>query len=135
MLEKWGSNPITKITGALAYNNEDLIDSTTVENLKQITGIDNTSFLKEVVNLYSKQTPQIISDIKTHWKNNEIQKLILSVHNLRGSSINMVAKMIPEMSKNIETKCRKGDMGEIGNDIEKLEYVYQRTINEYKKLV
>lgn len=135
MLEKWGSNPITKITGAVAYNNEDLIDSNTVENLKQITGIDNTSFLKEVVNLYSKQTPQIISDIKTHWKNNEIQKLILSVHNLRGSSINMGAKMIQEMSKNIEAKCRKGDMGEIGNDIEKLEYVYQRTINEYKKLV
>lgn len=135
MLEKWGSNPITKVTGAVAYNNEDLIDSNTVDNLKQITGIDNTSFLKEVVNLYSKQTPQIISDIKTHWKNNEIQKLILSVHNLRGSSINMGAKMIQEMSKNIEAKCRKGDMGEIENDIEKLEYVYQRTINEYKKLV
>ncbi len=135
MLEKWGSNPITKITGAVAYNNEDLIDSNTVENLKQITGIDNTSFLKEVVNLYSKQTPQIISDIKNHWKNNEIQKLTLSLHNLRGSSINMGAKMIQEMSKNIEAKCRKGDMGEIGNDIEKLEYVYQRTINEYKKLV
>lgn len=135
MLEKWGSNPITKVTGAVAYNNEDLIDSTTVDNLKQITGIDNLSFLKEVVNLYSKQTPQIISDIKTHWKNNEIQKLILSVHNLRGSSINMGAKMIQEMSKNIEAKCRKGDMGEIGKDIEKLEYVYQRTINEYKKLV
>ncbi len=135
MLEKWGSNPITKITGAVAYNNEDLIDSNTVENLKQITGIDNMSFLKEVVNLYSKQTPQIISDIKNHWKNNEIQKLTLSLHNLRGSSINMGAKMIQEMSKNIEAKCRKGDMGEIGNDIEKLEYVYQRTINEYKKLV
>ncbi|MBS1494527.1 MAG: response regulator [Bacteroidetes bacterium] len=135
MLEKWGSNPITKVTGALTYNNDDLIDTSTVENLKQITGIDNLSFLKEVVNLYSKQTPQLISDIKKHWKNNEIQKLILAVHNLRGSSINMGAKLIQEISKNIEAKCRKGDMGEIGNDIEKLEYVYQRTINEYKKLV
>jgi signal transduction histidine kinase/DNA-binding response OmpR family regulator/HPt (histidine-containing phosphotransfer) domain-containing protein len=135
MLEKWGSNPITKVTGAIAFSNNDLIDSETVSNLKQITGIDNLSFLKEVVNLYSKQTPQLISDIKKHWKDNEIQKLILCVHNLRGSSINMGAKMIQEMSKNIEAKCRKGDMGEIENDIEKLEYVYQRTINEYKKLV
>jgi len=135
MLEKWGSNPITKVTGALTYNHDDLIDLATVENLKQITGIDNLSFLKEVVNLYSKQTPQIISDIKKHWKDNEIQKLTLSLHNLRGSSINMGAKMIQELSKNIEAKCRKGDMGEIGKDIEKLEYIYQRTINEYKKLV
>ena len=135
MLKKWGSNPITKVTGALTYNHDDLIDSATVDNLKQITGIDNLSFLKEVVNLYSKQTPQIISDIKMHWKDNEIQRLILSLHNLRGSSINMGAKMIQELSKNIENKCRKGDMGEIENDIEKLEYVYQRTINEYKKLV
>ncbi len=135
MLEKWGSNPITKVTGALTYNNEDLIDSNTVNNLKQITGIDNKSFLTEVINLYSKQTPQIISDIKKHWKNNDMQKLILSLHNLKGSSINMGAKMIQELSKNIETRCRKGDMGEIGNDIERLEYIYQRTINEYKKLV
>lgn len=135
MLEKWGSNPITKITGALTYNNEDLIDSNTVNNLKQITGIDNKSFLTEVINLYSKQTPQIISDIKKYWSNNDIQKLILSLHNLKGSSINMGAKMVQELSKNIETRCRKGDMGDIANDIERLEYIYQRTINEYKKLV
>lgn len=136
MLEKWGSNPITKVTGALTYNNDDLIDFNTVENLKQITGIyDNTPFIEEVVNLYSKQAPQIISDIKKYWKNNEIQKLILAVHNLRGSSINMGAKMIQELSKNIEAKCRKGDVSELDNDIDKLEYVFQRTISEYKKLV
>lgn len=103
--------------------------------MKQITGIDNKSFLTEVINLYSKQTPQIIADIKKHWKNDDIQKLILCLHNLRGSSINMGAKMIQDLSKNLETRCRKGDMGEIGNDIERLEYIYQRTINEYKKLV
>lgn len=135
MLEKWGSNPITKVTGAIAYDGEDLIDFSTVENLKKITGIDNVSFLSEVVNLYAKQTPQLILDIKKHWKECEIQKMILSIHNLRGSSINMGAKLVQELSKNIENKCRKGDLGEIGNDIEKLEYVYQRTINEYKKLV
>jgi len=135
MLEKWGSNPITKVTGALTYNNDDLIDFNTVENLKQITGIYNTSFIEEVVNLYSKQTPQLISDIKQYWKNNEIQKIILAVHNLKGSSINMGAKMIQELSKNIEAKCRKGDVSELDTDIDKLEYVYQRTISEYKKLV
>lgn len=135
MLEKWGNNPITKVTGAVAYNNEDLIDFNTVENLKQITGIYNTSFIEEVVNLYSKQTPIVISDIKKYWKTNEIQNLILALHNLKGSSINMGAKMIQEMSKNIEAKCRKGDVNDLDKDIEKLEYVFQRTISEYKKLV
>lgn len=135
MLEKWGNNPITKVTGAVAYNNEDLIDFNTVENLKQITGIYNTSFIEEVVNLYSKQTPLVISDIKKYWKTNEIQNLILALHNLKGSSINMGAKMIQEMSKNIEAKCRKGDVNDLDKDIEKLEYVFQRTISEYKKLV
>jgi len=135
ILEKWGKNPITKVTGALSYSDEDLIDFETVNNLKSITGIDDTSFINEVVNLYSKQAPKIITDIKHYWRNKDVQNLMLCSHNLRGASINMGAKMIQELTKNIENKCHKGDFSEIGNDIEKLEYIYERTINEYKKLV
>ena len=134
-LEKWGKNPITKVTGALSYTNEDLIDFETVKNLKEITGIDDTSFITEVVNLYSKQAPKIISDIRRCWQKNDLQALVLSSHSLRGASMNMGAKLIQELTKNIENKCHKGDVAEIGKDIEKLEYIYERTINEYKKLV
>lgn len=135
MLEKWGSNPITKITGRIAYDNQDLIDFETVENLKKITGIDSASFIKDVVSLYSEQTPVILGEIKKCWKENNVHGMILALHNLKGSSINMGAKMIQEMSKSIEAKCRKGDLMEIGSDLEKLDYIYQRTISEYKKLV
>lgn len=49
MLEKWGSNPITKITGAVAYNNAKiLLIQTQLKILNRLRELITRHFLKKL---------------------------------------------------------------------------------------
>jgi HPt (histidine-containing phosphotransfer) domain-containing protein len=112
----------------------DLIDSSIVQNLIDLGGDDGKDFLKEIVDLYIQQYPELYNSIKNGAENNQSVEMYQSAHALKGASLNIGAKEIASICKQIELKGKANDMTQIPELIVLLENVYPITINEIKKL-
>ncbi len=118
----------------MAYTKEDLIDSTIIDNLIDLGGDDGKGFLKEIIDLYIQQYPELFGSIKSSALKNDNVTMYQSAHALKGASLNIGAKELASVYKKIELKGEEGDMSQIPELIELLEKVYPLTIEELNKL-
>lgn len=118
----------------MEYTKDNLIDFTMVQNLVELGGDDGKEFLKEIVDLYIAQYPELFSSMKNSSLKNDNVQMYQSAHTLKGASLNIGAKEIASLCKQIELKGKENDMEQIPELINTLEVVYPLTINELKKL-
>jgi HPt (histidine-containing phosphotransfer) domain-containing protein len=118
----------------MEYTKDTLIDFSMVNNLIELGGDDGKEFLKEIIDLYIGQYPELFEGIKSNALNNENVPMYQSAHALKGASLNVGAKEIASICKEIEMKGKENDMTQIPELIKTLEIVYPLTINELKKL-
>lgn len=118
----------------MEYTSDDLIDFTVVQNLIELGGDDGKAFLKEIIDLYIAQYPELFDSIKNGANNNDIVSMYQSAHALKGASLNVGAKILSSLCKQIELKGKANDMTQISDLIKELEIVYPLTISELCKL-
>jgi HPt (histidine-containing phosphotransfer) domain-containing protein len=118
----------------MAYTKEDLVDFAIVDNLIELGGDDGKGFLKEIIDLYIQQYPELFESIKTSAGKNESVTMYQSAHALKGASLNIGAKELASICKQIELKGKAGDMSQIPELIEVLDKVYPLTMAELNKL-
>ncbi|MBI5402461.1 MAG: Hpt domain-containing protein [Ignavibacteriae bacterium] len=118
----------------MAYTKEDLIDVAIVNNLIELGGDDGKAFLNEILDLYVEQYPQLFESIKSNAGKNEMVEMYQSAHALKGASLNIGAKEMASICKQIELKGKSGDMTQIPELIDLLGKVYPVTLEELKKL-
>ncbi len=119
----------------MEYTKDDLIDFSMVQNLIELGGEDGKGFLKEIIGLYIEQYPELFNKIKSCALNNEIVEMYQSAHALKGASLNIGAKEISSLCKQIELKGKANDMSGIPELIKTLEIAYPLTINELNKFI
>lgn len=119
----------------MGYTYDDLIDSSIIQNIIELGGEDGKDFLKEIIELYIGQYPELLEGIKDNAQKNENVPMWQSAHALKGASLNIGAKEIASICKEIEMKGKANEMGNIQELIAKLENIYPLTINELKKLI
>lgn len=73
-----------------------------IENIRNLSRKINKNLLNELVTLYSKTTPQIVEDMKSHLENESFQDLGMIAHSLKSSSANLGLVTIAEHAKAIE---------------------------------
>ena len=115
------------------YSREDLIDMQIINGLIDLGSGEEKSFIKEIIELYIQQAPGYINDIKTSYNEKDAQKMSKTAHTLKGASLNVGAKLLSELCKNIEMKCKNNDLSNIDDILTELEEVYNFTINELYK--
>ena len=113
---------------------DNLIDFTIIQNLIDLGGDDGKDFLKEIVDLYVQQYPELYCGIKNGAETNQPVEMYQSAHALKGASLNIGAKEIASICKQIELKGKANDMNQIPELIISLENIYPVTIDELKKL-
>jgi len=127
-------NSLNKTDKIMDLSNEDILDMNMIQNLKDLGGDDDTSFLKEVIDLYLNQAPGLLNDIRTAANGGIPSKLSQASHALKGASLNIGAKKFSEICKTLELKGRNNEMTGLEILLKELDECFIITSDELKKL-
>jgi len=112
-----------------------LIDWNIVNGLIELGEEDGKSFLKEVINIYISQYPELFSAMKKGFEQAQAKEMTLNAHSLKGASLNIGAIQLAEVCREIEMKGRNNDFSGVDRLIEKVNNVYNLTIEEFQKFL
>lgn len=118
----------------MEYTKDNLIDTSIVQNLIDLGGDDGKGFLKEIIDLYTDQYPELFNNIRNGSLKNDAVLMYQSAHALKGASLNIGAKELAVLCKEVELKGKANDMSGIQELISEIEKVYPMTMDELKKL-
>ncbi len=119
--------------GEKHYSNADLVDNTVVNRLIDMAD-DDTDFLKNLVELFIRQADESIEELRTLSEGNNYDAIFQAAHKLKGSSLNLGAKLLTDFCKKMEESARRKDKQSIENNMSTIRPVYDATVSIYKKL-
>ena len=93
------------------------VDTTSLEMLKEIIGDD----LKEILLRFIETSVETLQQIKQALKDNNADNLQLHAHTLKGSSANIGATILPELSFKLEKKGIEGIAQDLDTEIVNVE--------------
>ncbi|MBK9424869.1 MAG: PAS domain S-box protein [Bacteroidetes bacterium] len=99
ILQKWSSN--LNRNNKSAYTKEELIDEKLYQRLQEMAD-DDTSFLTNLTELFKKQSEDSIHDIQKYYAAGNLKELGQAAHKLKGSSLNLGARLLAEKCKELE---------------------------------
>jgi len=108
-----------------------MLDSDIIYGLKKLDGNNDFS---EVIKLYTDLAPELISEIKSSYRLNNIAGLKSSASNLKRISLNLGANRLAEICLRVESLNGNHSKEELQNLIERLENIYKLTFEELKKV-
>jgi HPt (histidine-containing phosphotransfer) domain-containing protein len=118
----------------MSLTKEDLIDFNIIQGLKDLGGDDGDEFLKEIIDLYKEQYPILLRQIKNFLDNKDYENLSKSAHALKGASLNIGAKELASVCKNIEINAKTDITEGYSELITNLESIHSLTFDEIDKL-
>jgi len=113
----------------------EILDMNIIQNLKDLGGENDSSFLKEVIDLYLDQAPGLLNDIKNAAKDKNPLKMSQSAHALKGASLNIGAKKFSEVCKTLEFKGKNNDLENVNSLLTEMDESYLITSDVLRKLV
>lgn len=99
ILQKWSPN--LKRNNQITYTKEELIDEKLYQRLQEMAD-DDASFLINLVELFKKQSEDSIHDIQKYYASGNLKELSQAAHKLKGSSLNLGARLLAEKCKALE---------------------------------
>ena len=85
-------------------------------------------FLTQVMNLFLSQAPQSILEIIESYRSENYAAMWQSAHKLKGTCINMGAKRLGEICRQIEIKGKNMQLTNLKEYVSELEHVYKLTV-------
>ena len=104
-----------------------LLDLSTIENLKSLGNEGDTPFINTIVELYFQESERLINEITENSKQNSFHQLQMNAHTLKGSSANIGAVAFSAICKEIEFCCRDNVTDNISELIAKAEECFLQT--------
>ncbi|MGB9696637.1 MAG: Hpt domain-containing protein [Ignavibacteria bacterium] len=112
-----------------------LIDWDIVNGLMELGEEDGKSFVKEIIDLYISQYPELFDGMQRGYQQAQAKEMTLNAHSLKGASLNIGALQLAEICREIEMRGRNNDFSGVDSLIEEVENVYNLTIEEFKKFL
>ncbi|MCE1166177.1 MAG: response regulator, partial [Bacteroidetes bacterium] len=131
IIKKWSENLKAKKTESRNIKSSLMLDSEIIFGLKQLN--ENSNF-KEVISLYMELAPELISEIKKSFRNNNLQSIKKASSNLRRISHNLGANRLAEVCIMVESLNGNNTKEELESLIERLDNIYKLTQEELKKI-
>jgi PAS domain S-box-containing protein len=135
MIRKWKStvqkSPSSWIPEAAPVM---LIDQDAIKRLMDIGRQTDPGFLQQVLDMFTAQTPGILKSIRDSFENNTLETVWQQAHKLKGTSLNIGARRLGEICRQIEMQGRNGRIEGLDELITQLEPAYKATIKELKNL-
>jgi response regulator RpfG family c-di-GMP phosphodiesterase len=129
-LQRWGTICATGVdTSFFAKSNQDaidsILDSAVIAELKEMPPADGVSMLDEIVDLFLQSAPEHIHIIGQHL--HEPESLSFHAHALKSMSLNLGAKKMVEISKQLELLGRAKTLEKAPALFRELEKSFERT--------
>ncbi|MBL0343022.1 MAG: response regulator [Bacteroidetes bacterium] len=137
MIFKWiGNHPTTDNSNSknpITSSVDILIDMKLFNRLVEM-GNDDTEFMKQLITLYAEQSKDSISIIENAVSKNDFEGIGQAAHKLKGSSLNLGAKQVAEICKQMEIAASEKIPTENEKMVADLKTIYQLTIDQLKAL-
>ncbi|MFZ4589775.1 MAG: response regulator [Ignavibacteria bacterium] len=108
-----------------------MLDSDIIYGLKQLDGNNDFS---DVIKLYTDLAPELISEIRSSFKNNNIGNLKSAASNLKRISLNLGANRLAEICFKVESLNGNNSKEELQSLIERMDNIFRLTFEELKKI-
>jgi len=117
----------------MEYSREVLLDMNIIQSLKELGGEDD--FFKEILDLYCQQYPELYKNIQHSFSIKNYDSLSKYAHALKGASLNIGAKELAEICKNVEINSKNGLYDGLESLILKIDSVKKITLDEMQSLL
>ena len=139
MLKKWAGkdHPEMKNNNQTAYTKgipDTLLDQTSIQRLMDIGKQTDPGFLQQVLDMFMKQAPADIEEIRKSLEAGDFTALWKVAHKLKGTSLNIGALRLSAICKELEKKGRNLETAGLYGLVMQLETDYRSTIAELKNL-
>jgi len=128
-LEKWGAGRRKTDTSFLARPKplpaEQFLDNSIIAELREMPPSDGISMLRELVDLFLEGVPQRIAQINQSL--NDPPQLAFHSHALKSMSLNLGAKRIVELARQMEELGLSGNVQAVAPLLEELEAAFAQT--------
>ncbi len=139
VLRKWvgkhspGMKNTTQVSGAKGIPDA-LVDQSSIQRLMDIGKQTDPGFLQQVLDMFMKQAPADIDEIKKALDAGDFTTLWKMAHKLKGTSLNIGALRLSAVCREIEKKGRNLETNGLLGLVMQLETDYKSTITELKNL-
>jgi len=143
MIEKWGMDKKLKKTSmkpnpvvqpANAAPELELMDQNAIDRLKDINQKVDPAFLSQVITMFTSQAPAMIEEILQAEQKGDLTRMSQTAHKLKGSCLNLGAKQLAELCKQIEINSKGNSVSKLPPLTSALKEVYSETENALKKI-
>lgn len=138
MIRKWTGSKRQESTQAARekLNGKDnlLLDQEAIRRLVDIGKQTDPGFLQQVLDMFMTQAPVSIREIINCADNGNYEKMWKAAHKLKGTSLNIGAKKMGDICRQIEIKGRNLEISGLRELARKLQGEYDKTIDELKSL-
>lgn len=126
-LIKWGKEIRAEREMRKMRFSKSFLDMDVVNGLKEI---GDKTFVDDMVKLYIDQSVDLINSIRENSAKSNFERVFLDTHSLKGSSLNLGARDIAELCRQIETKIKEVDTPGLMYLIKELEKTFESTREE-----
>lgn len=126
----FGTDTVTRMKNEKRTVNPDIFNVDTL--LERV--FDDKDLLNELIILFFKDTPVLISSLKTYYKAGDIKQVQNTAHTIKGMAGNFSAESLQKIAFQLEQACRSGDLNKAGLLIDTVEMEFDRLTREIKKL-
>jgi len=126
-LIKWGKEIRAEREMRKMRFSKSFLDMDVVNGLKEI---GDKGFVDDMVKLYIEQSVDLINSIRENSAKSNFERVFLDTHSLKGSSLNLGARDIAELCRQIETKIKEVDTPGLMYLIKELEKTFENTKEE-----
>jgi len=142
MLKKWLPNESTEITQPVTEDNSTLATVNKTENEHIVFDYDDMSkrlmndqdLMKSIAEMFYQDLVIEIEELKVSIKNNDIKQAAAIMHIIKGSASNVGGKALTALAFDMEMASKSGNLLEIKENIEQLEYEFNRLKLAMKKV-
>ncbi|MBL7924512.1 MAG: PAS domain S-box protein [Bacteroidia bacterium] len=111
-----------------------LINQSAIQRLMDIGKQTDPGFLQQVLEMFMKQAPENIEEIKQGLDRGDLTAMWKAAHKLKGTCLNIGAARLSEVCRDIERKGRNLEIAGLHGLCMQLENDYRATVTELKNL-
>ncbi len=107
-----------------------LIDKTTFEELKQISGEE---FINELIDAFLDDAPNMIQNMQSALETRDVESFRRNAHSMKSNANTFGAMDLGVLAKELEFMAKENNL-DIGNRLEILKEAYEKVAEELKEM-
>lgn len=130
-LKKW----LPAGPGDTRHHGQDAIDTTSLDNIRNLRGVGGDKMVRRVVDLYLESSSTLVEDLCSGLSQGNAEAVRQDAHALKSSSLNVGACALATLSRELEDMGRSGELTDTDRYRVELDRLYPRTVLALKAAV